>query len=89
MGQTTVQDCIGKVVDELGWAKRGVSTHTLRHCYATHQLERGVNLRTLQVVLGHARIQTTLGYLRVLPEHVAGLKSPFDVLGTPEGDLLR
>jgi adenylate kinase len=40
-------------------------------------------------VLGHARIQTTLGYLRVLPEHVAGLKSPFDVLGTPEGDLLR
>ena len=31
MGQTTVQDCIKKVVDELGWAKRGVSTHTLRH----------------------------------------------------------
>jgi site-specific recombinase XerD len=31
MGQTTVQDCIKKVVDQLGWAKRGVSTHTLRH----------------------------------------------------------
>ena len=69
--------------------RKRVHPHTLRHCYATHQLERGVNLRTLQVVLGHARIQTTLGYLRVMPEHVAGLKSPFDVLGTPEGDLLR
>ena len=39
MGETTAQDCIKKVVDELGWSKRGVSTHTLRHCYATHLLE--------------------------------------------------
>ena len=69
--------------------RKRVHPHTLRHCYATHQLERGVNLRTLQVVLGHARIETTLRYLRVLPEHVAGLKSPLDVLGTPEGELLR
>jgi site-specific recombinase XerD len=69
--------------------RKRVSPHTLRHCYATHQLERGVNLRTLQAVLGHARLETTLRYLRVLPEHVAGLKSPLDVLGTPEGKLLR
>jgi len=69
--------------------RKHVGPHTLRHCYATHQLERGVNLRTLQAVLGHARLETTLRYLRVLPEHVAGLKSPLDVLGTPEGKLLR
>lgn len=69
--------------------RKRVSPHTLRHSYATHQLERGVNLRTLQVVLGHARVETTLRYLRVLPEHVAGLKSPLDVLGTPEGEVLR
>jgi site-specific recombinase XerD len=69
--------------------RKRVSPHTLRHSYATHQLERGVNLRTLQVVLGHARVETTLRYLRVLPEHVAGLKSPLDVLGTPEGAVLR
>jgi site-specific recombinase XerD len=69
--------------------RKRVHPHTLRHCYATHQLERGVNLRTLQVVLGHARIQSTLRYLRVMPEHLAGLKSPFDVLGTPEGEPLR
>lgn len=69
--------------------RKRVHPHTLRHCYATHQLERGVNLRTLQAVLGHASLETTLRYLRVLPEHVAGLKSPLDVLGTPEGELLR
>lgn len=69
--------------------RKHVSPHTLRHSYATHQLERGVNLRTLQAVLGHARLETTLRYLRVLPEHVGGLKSPLDVLGTPEGELLR
>jgi site-specific recombinase XerD len=69
--------------------RKHISPHTLRHCYATHQLERGVNLRTLQAVLGHARLETTLRYLRVLPEHVAGLKSPLDVLGTPEGKPLR
>jgi site-specific recombinase XerD len=69
--------------------RKHVSPHTLRHSYATHQLERGVNLRTIQIVLGHARIETTLRYLRVVPEHVAGLKSPLDVLGTPDGAALR
>ncbi len=69
--------------------RKHVSPHTLRHSYATHQLERGVNFRTIQAVLGHARIETTLRYLRVLPEHVAGLKSPLDVLGTPEAEVLR
>ena len=69
--------------------RKRVSPHTLRHCYATHQLERGVHLRIIQVVLGHARIETTLRYTHVLPEHVAGIKSPLDVLGTPEGEVLR
>jgi len=48
MDATTVQDCIRKVVDELQWSKRGVSTHTLRHSYATHLLEAEVNLRQIQ-----------------------------------------
>jgi len=65
MGQTTVQDCIKKVVDELGWSKRGVSTHTLRHCYATHLLEAGVNLRQIQKYMGHSTLQTTTIYLHL------------------------
>lgn len=65
MAAKTVQDCIAKVVDELGWAKRGVSTHTLRHCYATHLLEAGVNLRQIQKYLGHRTLMATMIYLHL------------------------
>jgi site-specific recombinase XerD len=65
VAKKTVQDCIGKVVDELGWAKRGISTHTLRHCYATHLLEAGVNLRQIQKYLGHSSLQSTMIYLHL------------------------
>ena len=65
MAKNTVQDCIRKVVDDLGWAKRGVSTHTLRHCYATHLLEAGVNLRQIQKYLGHRSLMTTTIYLHL------------------------
>lgn len=65
MDSSTVQDCIKKVVDELGWSQRGVSTHTLRHCYATHLLEAGVNLRQIQKFLGHSTLQTTTIYLHL------------------------
>ena len=65
MAQTTVQDCIKKVVDQLGWAKRGISTHTLRHCYATHLLEGNVNLRQIQKYMGHSTLMTTTIYLHL------------------------
>ena len=65
MAAKTVQDCIAKVVDELDWSKRGVSTHTLRHCYATHLLEAGVNLRQIQKYLGHNSLMSTTIYLHL------------------------
>jgi site-specific recombinase XerD len=65
MHASTAQDCIKKVVDQLGWAKRGVSSHTLRHCFATHLLEAGVNLRQIQKYLGHSTLQTTTLYLHL------------------------
>ena len=60
-----VQDCIQSVVDQLGWSKRGVSTHTLRHCFATHLLEAGVNLRQIQKYLGHNTLLTCTIYLHL------------------------
>ncbi len=65
MDESTVQDCIKKVVDQLGWSKRSVSTHTLRHCFATHLLEVGVNLRQIQKYMGHSTLQTTTIYLHL------------------------
>lgn len=65
MSESSVQGCIKKLINQLGWDKRGVSTHTLRHCYATHLLEAGINLRLIQKYMGHASLNTTMIYLHV------------------------
>ncbi len=77
MDATTVQGCIKKVVNQLGWAKRGVSTHSLRHSYGTHLLEIGVNLRQIQKYMGHSSLQTTTLYLHLttVGEEIAVAKS--------------
>ncbi len=63
--------------------QRGQGIHTLRHCFATHLLEAGVDLRTIQALLGHQSLSTTMRYLRVTRHHVASVQSPFDLLVLP------
>jgi len=55
-----------------------VTTHTLRHCYATHLLEAGVEIRTIQVLLGHGCLRSTAHYTHLSTSGVLGTKSPFD-----------
>ncbi|PIE89684.1 MAG: integrase [Acidobacteria bacterium] len=57
-----------------------VGCHTLRHSFATHMLENGVNIRILQELLGHADVKTTEIYTHILKQDIRNLKSPYDLI---------
>jgi site-specific recombinase XerD len=65
MSESSVQDVIKAVLNQLNWSERGISTHTLRHCYATHLLEAGVSLKLIQKYLGHRHLTSTMIYLHI------------------------
>lgn len=70
---------IKKAVNKAGIAKK-VTVHTFRHSFATHLLEDGYDIRTIQELLGHSSLKTTMIYTHVAGKNLMGVKSPFDQL---------
>ncbi|MFV0477054.1 MAG: integron integrase [Parahaliea sp.] len=77
--ESNLNKLIRKAAKEAG-IRKAVSCHTLRHSFATHLLQAGVDIRTLQQQLGHADVKTTEIYTHVLKQGAQGVKSPLSLL---------
>ena len=68
---------------EAAGIKKSVTLHSLRHSFATHLLERGTDIRIIQALLGHDKLDTTARYTRVATGMIARIESPLDLLSQP------
>ena len=77
--ETVIQRALRRAVLDVGISRR-ISCHTFRHSFATHLLEEGYDIRTIQELLGHRDVKTTMIYTHVLNRGGRGVRSPVDIL---------
>jgi integrase/recombinase XerD len=86
MDKSTGEKVYEMAKKQAGIKKRG-GIHALRHAFATHMLEAGADPRTIQVLLGHSSIMTTMRYMRVTMKKLDLTQSPFELLELPDAAL--
>ena len=79
----SVQKAIKRAIDQAGIMKNAGS-HSLRHRFATHLLEAGYDIRTIQELLGHEDVKTTMIYTHVLKKGPSAVKNPVDRISYPK-----
>ena len=77
--ESVIQKAVARAARQAALAKR-VGPHTMRHSFATHLLEDGYDIRTVQELLGHRDVSTTMTYLHVMERGALGVRSPADRL---------
>jgi len=77
-----VWEAVREAALRAGIQKR-VTPHTLRHCFATHLLESGADLRSIQMMLGHADLETTAVYLHLSRRHLQSTINPLEQISLP------
>jgi len=82
--ETSIQRAVHAAALQVGISRR-VSCHTFRHSFATHLLEEGYDIRTIQELLGHQDVKTTMIYTHVLKRGGRGVRSPADLLWSRGG----
>jgi site-specific recombinase XerD len=84
LSKAAFQKVLKASVEASGLDKR-VTPHTLRHCYATHLIEAGTDLRTVQLLLGHSSLRSTMLYVHLTHARMQKVASPLDMLKGKEG----
>jgi integron integrase len=79
LDEATIHRAIKTAVARAG-IQKSVSSHTFRHSFATHGLQAGADIRTIQELLGHEDVSTTMIYTHVMGQGGCGMKSPLDAL---------
>lgn len=87
MHERAIGHMVSQCVKAAGLQGRKFSAHTLRHSFATHLLDRGIDIHTIKELLGHSKLETTMIYLHLQKSKRAALVSPLDYIMEPTKSL--